>query len=256
MTLRVADRVFAPRAWAVLLTVLLVAAFVALGGWQLGRRDEKQAMIDAFAHGAGSSTVPGDGTMDDLPRFQHVKVAGRYDPARQVLLDNMPSSRTGRPGYRVLTPLVRDGTARLLLVDRGWVPLGATRADLPEVVVPAAARQVGGRLDRLPVPGVRVGDAGVKGDAAWPRVLNFPKRLDLERVLGTPVEERILLLDATEPDGFEREWRPALSVGPERHLGYAIQWFALAVVLLVIFVALSFEHRPSRAGLKASRSPP
>lgn len=256
MTPRLADRVFAPRAWAVLVTTLLCAAFVALGWWQLDRRHDKQAMIDAFARGAATTAVLGNGAVDAMPRYQHVTVAGRYDPARQVLLDNMPSSRTGRPGYRVLTPLVRDGTGHLLLVDRGWVPLGASRADLPRVAVAATARVVVGRLDQLPVPGVRVGEAGVPGDTRWPRVLNFPVRGDLEHALGAPVEPRVLLLDAAEPDGFEREWRPALSVGPERHLGYAIQWFALAVVLLVIFIALSFQQRPDGAAMKASNSPP
>ena len=88
---------------------------------------------------------------------------------------------------------------------------------------------------------MRVGQAGVSGDTAWPRVLNFPRQADLEAVLGAPVEARILLLDPDLPDGYERAWRPALGFGPERHLGYAIQWFAFAVVLLVIFVALSFE---------------
>jgi surfeit locus 1 family protein len=40
-------------------------------------------------------------------------------------------------------------------------------------------------------------------------------------------------------------WRPAVGFGPERHLGYAIQWFALAIALLVIFISLSFKHPPA-----------
>lgn len=245
MRLRVGNRVFAPRAWGALLACALLAAFVALGSWQLGRGREKQAMVDAFARGTGSSVVlSGGASVDALPRYQHVRAEGRFLPDRQVLLDNMPSS-TGKPGFRVLTPFERTDGGRLLLVDRGWVPLGATRAELPAVTVDTATRTVAGRLDELPAPGVRVGEAGVTGDARWPRVLNFPRLEDVERVLGSAVEPRIVLLDGGLPDGYERAWRPALRFGPERHLGYAVQWFALALATLVVFLALSL--RPARA---------
>mgnify|MGYP003492815404 CR=1 FL=1 len=50
------------------------------------------------------------------------------------------------------------------------------------------------------------------------------------------------LLDAGVPDGFERKWRPALGFGPERHLGYAVQWFAFALVAIVMFVALNLKR--------------
>jgi surfeit locus 1 family protein len=219
-----------------------MSVFITLGSWQLGRGREKQAMVDSFERGATSSVVLADAPVDDLPRYQHVAASGHYDPARQILLDNMPSA-TGRPGYRVLTPFMREGSTRLLMVDRGWVPLGPTRADLPPVPVGNAMRIVAGRLDQLPAPGIRVGTAGAPGDSGWPRVLNFPQRSDLEQVLGTTVESRILLLDPALPDGYERVWRPALGFGPERHLGYAIQWFAFAVVLLVIFISLSFKNK-------------
>jgi surfeit locus 1 family protein len=73
-------------------------------------------------------------------------------------------------------------------------------------------------------------------------VLNFPTHAEIESVLGEAVESRILLLDPGRPDGFEREWRPSLGFGPERHLGYAIQWFALALTLVVIFIALSLKR--------------
>ena len=240
MSLSIGSRRFAPKAWAVALTALLVAAFVSLGWWQIGRATEKRAMTESFEHGARTSVALAGAVMEELPRYQHVSAAGQYEPARQILLDNMPSS-TGQPGYRVLTPLRREAAERILLVDRGWVPLGATRQDIPVVEVEAGPRTVAGRLDGLPVPGIRVGNAQAPGETGWPRVLNFPTQADVEAALGQPVESRILLLDASSPDGYQRNWRPSVGFPPERHLGYAIQWFALAVTLIVIFVALSLE---------------
>jgi cytochrome oxidase assembly protein ShyY1 len=242
MSLRFGNREFAPRAWSVLLTVAGVGVFVTLGTWQLGRAHEKQALVESFQRGADTNVALGPGVaFDALPRYQHVQVTGHYEPGRQVLIDNMPS-QSGKPGYRVLTPLRRAEAARLLLVDRGWVPLGESRATLPDVQVAAGNRLVSGRLDGLPAPGVRVGEAGVPGDTHWPRVLNFPRQADLERALGEPVEARILLLDPSQPDGYERAWRPAMQFGPERHYGYAVQWFAFAIVALVIFVSLSLRR--------------
>lgn len=240
MRVRIGNRVFAPRAAAALLAAACVAAFVALGNWQLGRAQEKRALIAAFDAGTRARAALGTGPVDGLPRYQSVAVAGRYDTARQVLLDNMPSS-TGQAGYRVLTPLVRPGSRRLLLVDRGWVPLGSSRAVLPSVQAASGDRTVTGRLDALPVPGLRVGAAAAPGAGGWPRVLNFPRQADLEQVLGQPVESRILLLDAALPDGYERVWRPSLGFPPGRHLGYAMQWFALACVAVVGFIALSLQ---------------
>jgi surfeit locus 1 family protein len=256
MSLRIGRREFAPRAWAVAATLVVVAACVALGGWQLRRGEEKQALVAAFASGTAASVDLQDAVrVDGLPRYQHVRATGTYDTTRQVLIDNMPS-QAGKPGYRVLTPFRRDGSDTLLLVDRGWVPLGTSRSVLPAVSVSPGHRTVSGRLDTLPEPGVRVGEAGVQGDRGWPRVLNFPRQQDVEQVLGERVEARIMLLDPAAPDGFERVWRPAMRFGPERHLGYAIQWFALALTVLVAFVALSLRRRDDAADTKTTESTP
>lgn len=242
MSIRVGNRSFAPRPWAVVVTVVMLAAFVALAGWQVGRSREKQALIDAFNRGESTTAPLTVASVDELPRYQRVSATGRYEPGRQVLLDNMPSS-TGQAGYRVLTPFRRAGGGQLLLVDRGWVPLGLDRSRTPPIDVDGSPRTVHGRLDQLPVPGVRIGPARAPGSAGWPLVLNFPVVADLEAALGEPVETRIVLLDATDPDGYERAWRPALAVPPERHLGYAIQWLALALVLAIAFVATSLQPR-------------
>jgi surfeit locus 1 family protein len=254
MSLRIGRREFAPRAWAVAATLLVVAACVALGGWQLRRGQEKQALVAAFADGTATSIELQDVvTVDGLPRYQRVRATGAYDSTHQVLIDNMPS-QAGKPGYRVLTPFRRDGSDTLLLVDRGWVPLGTSRSVLPAVSVSSGHRAVSGQLDTLPEPGVRVGAAGVPGDRSWPRVLNFPRQQDVEQALGERVESRIVLLDPAAPDGFERAWRPAMRFGPERHLGYAVQWFALALALLVAFVALSLRPRDDAADTKTMDS--
>ncbi len=240
MSLTIGRRSFAPRPWAVVGAAALLAGCVALGLWQVGRAREKRTLLESFERGDTTTVVMSAADVDQLPRYQRVSAVGRYDAAHQVLLDNMPSS-TGLPGYRVLTPLRRTNGGRLLLVDRGWVPLGDSRAQLPDVAVRDGERQVQGRLDRPPVPGIRVGPAQAPGAAGWPRVLNFPTADDLAAALGEPVESRILLLDATEPEGYERVWRPSFGFPAERHLGYAVQWFALALAVLVGFVALSVK---------------
>jgi len=243
MSLRIGNRLFAPPWWGMVLAVLGLAAFVALGSWQLGRAREKQALFDAFMAGS-QDTVDATGLgFDELARYQHVRLRGSYDATRQILLDNMPSV-AGRPGYRVLTPLARADGRGWILVDRGWVPLGTTRADLPDVTVGVREREVSGILDVLPIPGLRVGPAA--GAGGWPRVLLFPTEADVESALGVDVESRIVLLDAGAPDGFERKWRPSLGFGPERHLGYAIQWFAFALVTVVLFVALNLRRVGAR----------
>jgi cytochrome oxidase assembly protein ShyY1 len=241
MSLRIGKRPFAPPIWSVGLTVVGLAVFLSLGYWQLGRAQQKQALLDAFMSGREDTVDATDLRLDALARYQHVRLRGAYDPTRQVLLDNMPSA-TGRPGYRVLTPLRRADGQGWVLVDRGWVPLGATRDDLPDVAVPARERELGGTLDVLPIPGVRVGTAQAPGATGWPRVMLFPTEADVESAFGVEVESRIILLDAGEPDGFERKWRPALGSGPERHLGYAVQWFAFALVTIILFVALNLRR--------------
>jgi len=242
MRLQAGNRVFAPPAWGVALTLIALGVFGSLGNWQLGRAREKQALLAEFEAGSRETIDANGRAFGELARYQHVRIDGSYDPAHQILIDNMPSPRDGRAGYRVLTPLRRADGRGWVLVDRGWVPLGATREDLPDVAVDGGPRHVSGKLDVLPVPGMRAGPAAAPGDGRWPRVLLFPTAADVESALGVAVEPRIVLLDAAAPDGFERIWRPALGFGPERHLGYAIQWFAFALVAAVVFVSLNLRR--------------
>jgi surfeit locus 1 family protein len=82
--------------------------------------------------------------------------------------------------------------------------------------------------------------------AAWPRVLSFPRYEEVLRALDRPLQRRIVLLDAAQPDGYERVWQAHFGFGPERHIGYAAQWFFMAVAVVVIYLMMSFKRDNSR----------
>jgi surfeit locus 1 family protein len=241
VTLRLGNRQFKPALLGTALALAGVALGVRLGMWQIDRALQKTALIAQFEKGAATTVDLDAANGAALPRYQRVHFSGHYDARHQVLLDNMPSQQ-GQAGFRVLTPMELAGGG-WLLVDRGWVPMGATRSELPATDVAETSREIFGRLDDLPEPGVRLSGQAADGlPTTWPQVMNFPRHDDLERVLGRPLQARIVRLDAAQPDGYERAWTPSFGFGPQRHLGYAVQWFALAVAVVVIYLVLSFKR--------------
>jgi surfeit locus 1 family protein len=232
-------RTFRPPWWATLGTLALGGLFLAAGTWQLSRAAEKRAIFAAFDAGASGGTVPlpPPGAELGALRYRAVRLAGRYDAARQVLLD--ARTRDGRAGYEVLTPLRADeGPA--VLVNRGWIPADPDRTRLPDVAVGDAPREVTGLLDRLPRAAMASAAPAADPAAPWPRRLLFPTAAEIGAALGYPVADYQVLLAPAAPDGYDRAWRPAL-LTPQQHLGYAVQWFALAAALVVLYAALNWR---------------
>jgi surfeit locus 1 family protein len=102
-------------------------------------------------------------------------------------------------------------------------------------------REVRGLLDELPQPGIRAGDAGIN-KSTWPQLLNYPKADELKLLYSDQLLSPTILLDADQPDGYARFWSIDLGFIPERHIGYAIQWFGLALTLLIIYVAVNLKR--------------
>jgi surfeit locus 1 family protein len=237
--IKVGNRTFAPRPFTTLLTIALLALLVSLGRWQLHRADEKRALFDSFAAGA-DATRPIDLKTPKLPRYSQVEAAGHYDATRQILIDNMVNAE--RAGYFVITPFALQGGG-WVLVNRGWIPLGPTRADRPAVPVAADPRHIRGRADNLPSAGIHMGVPAAL-TPPFPVVASFPTQPDVATLLKesqwTAAAESILL-DPTEPDGYVRNWAPP-GFPPMRHVGYAVQWFGLALALAVIYVVTNFRR--------------
>jgi surfeit locus 1 family protein len=86
-------------------------------------------------------------------------------------------------------------------------------------------------------------------------VAGFPTRAEIARLLGesswTSATD-LVLLDPREPDGYVRNWTPP-GFPPMRHIGYAVQWFALALTLAVIYIVTN--TRKVGAAARESKSP-
>lgn len=233
MSIKIGSRIFAPNPLMTLLTIALLALLISLGRWQLRRADEKRVLYESFAAGSDATRPIADST-PPLPRYQHLEAAGHYDASRQVLIDNMVESE--QAGYYVITPFELQGGG-WILVNRGWVPVGASRAERPAVPVDGTLRTVRGRADHLPSPGIQLGSRAVL-TPPFPVVASFPRHDEIAALLKESdwaSATDVILLDAGEPDGYVRRWSPP-GFPPMRHIGYAVQWFGLSLALLVIYI--------------------
>lgn len=221
--------------WAVVLAVAGVAIGTTAGLWQVGRAAEKRDLEARFAAGGTAGALQQLVASEAAPQFRYrtVRLTGRYDPDHQLLLDNISYGR--QPGYQVLTPFATAGGT--VLVNRGWVPANGDRRILPDITVGGGIREILGRIEWLPRPGIELDAAAPPQDAPWPRRLLFPTSAQAGAQLGVSLRDYQLLLDAGAPDGYVRDWRPG-GMGADRHVAYAVQWFGLALTVVVIYIVL------------------
>ncbi len=223
-----------------LVVVPVLVMLLGLGAWQLSRAEEKAAILAVHRERSESPAGPIDPSWQtpEQLRFRRVELMGQYVPERQFLLDNQ--IRSGRVGYEVITPMRIHGREALVLVNRGWVPQGGTRAELPDVTVSEGSRRITGVLYMPFGEGLRLGGMD-EAQLSWPRVIQYVDVGLIETRLMHAVAPFTVRLDPAEPDGYVRDWA-VVAVSPERHLAYAIQWFGLALVLAIGFVAVNLKR--------------
>lgn len=242
--LRLGKFVFQPALIPSLVTLFFLALLLSLGFWQLGRAKQKDVLQQRFTTQLTApyrevSQVPLD---DPVSRYRKVVLQGRYDAEHQILLDNQVHQ--GTAGYHVFTPLRRVGETSAILINRGWVPLGASRQQLPVVSVNESNRVVRGRVSQPANPGLRLDGAPPLPNDAWPRVVQYLDYDQIAEQLGYPLEPAIILLDPDMEEGYRRAWRPTFGgLGPARHRGYAVQWFSLAAALIIIYGVVNTRRR-------------
>jgi cytochrome oxidase assembly protein ShyY1 len=240
--------------WA-LPAALACAAFASLGAWQLQRGAWKERLLAGWSAALAESprdyadvvagrdalprredlATPGESAALPLP----VRISGRWDPATTVLLDNQRVD--GTLGVMVFTRFLPTAGATPLLVNRGWQPLPPDRTP-PRVPAPADDVVVlRGLLVAPPAGGLKLGSLDWQPGAPPPLMASFD--LAALRAASGALFGGVLQLDPAAPDGFTRRWQPLPNtLPPEKHRGYAVQWFGLATAVAVIYLLLAFRR--------------
>lgn len=225
---------FRPGLLPTLVVLGLLPVLLWLGTWQLQRADEKRALLASYEARRGAEPVsPGqlEGLRD--PAYVRVRLHGRFDERHTLLLDNR--LRNGQAGVECCNPsTTRPAASGCWSTAAGSHGLtdAAAGAGNPDRVLLLDA------LTYLPPPGgLHLADAPAGG---WPRLvtqLDIPALWQAFGRAGLPWEIRLEPGDAS----FDTDW-PLVSMPPERHTGYAVQWFALATALLALYLYLGVRR--------------
>ena len=226
--------------------VLMLSLLVSAGFWQLHRAEEKRAILLEQAYRADKKIIaiaPDLLGAAELERLRHRRatLTGHYRNDRQYLLDNRTHAHAA--GYHVLTPFRLQGSDVHVLVNRGWVPVGADRRRLPDLTVTEQSLSQEGTIVAPPAAGLLLGASGYE-QSSWPRVV---ERVDMSRIqaqLGSPLLPFVLRLSPDSDYGFVRDWQVSTGLTPERHVAYAVQWFALATALVALCLWVAVKRSP------------
>jgi len=203
---------FRPPWWGAALAAAGCAAGILLGNWQTDRAAQKRAAAAAVVR---------------------VQLRGEFDAAHTVYLDN--KLRRGQAGYEIVQAL-RLADGRRVLVNRGWIAAGASRDQLPEVRTPAAA---------VAVQGVRLAHFAQAfappGAAPQGRVWQNVTVQTFSAWSGLGLEPWVLEQHSALDDGLVRDW-PQAGAGVEMHESYALQWYTLAALCVLLFVVLNVKR--------------
>ena len=234
-----------------LFTLLLFPAMLWLGFWQLEREQEKRDLQRRYDARAAAAPLP----LEQLAaradpsllsagaglQYLAVSLRGRFDNERLFLLDNRV--RRGRAGFEVIAPFYRtDGG--IVLVNRGWVAQGSSRQEPPAVPAVRGEVEISGQVYVPPGEAFRLGgDAPFSG---WPRIIQAIDAVVMLRELGADPDTAFpytVRLGEGEAGALVRDW-PVVNLGPERHRGYAVQWFSMAAVLLLLYLYAGIKSPP------------
>lgn len=233
-------RYIRPQLIPTLAMLLGVALFVHLGLWQAGKGERRAAELaqhaDRARHGALQiqAELVSPEQVQDFP----VAVRGVYEPEHQFFVDNRQEA--GKPGVHVITPLRIAGSLTRVLVNRGWVGWGQSRAELPRVDVPAGEVLVNGLAS---IPSTKKFFLMPEHAEQNPHLWSRPDLQRYAQTTGHVIQGFVILQNQDDaPDRLIRHWPP-----PEdrvaMHESYSMQWFSMALGLLVFWLVASVRKR-------------
>jgi surfeit locus 1 family protein len=213
-------------------SALTMAVTASLGLWQLDRAGQKLALqaqiTDRSRLSAWGNAELLQATDPKSGVHRPVDLVGEWVPNASVFLDNRQMN--ARVGFFLVTPLRLQGSERVVLVQRGWVPRDFTdRTRVPAIPTPAGTVRLQGRLAPSPGKLYELGEAG-----AGPIRQNIDLAAFARETGLSPLDVSVLQ-SGDASDGLLREW-PQVALDVSKHHGYAFQWFALCALAGILYI--------------------
>ena len=229
--------------WLLILFLIMQTVLNELGFWQLNRAKEKQIRLHQIEQG-GKQTLHDLSLIEakDLEQFQQVELLLETQSDVGIFVDNKTHQKA--PGYHLLT-LAKDKVSnKLVLVNRGWIFGGGDRNVLPSIDRTSFDWQVKGRLYPITeAPSTALaGKTEFKSDGIRIPFVSTETLKDLEKEFNLSIEPYLIRLDKENKSALEVDWQWT-NMPVEKHLAYAIQWFGLALALLIISIIVAVKRK-------------
>lgn len=238
--MRIGKYQFKPRLIPSIAVLILLPVLIKLGFWQLARANQKRVIIAQL--NAKMALPP---RLIDHPlanseglQFQHLQVRGSFLTKYQIFIDN--KIHQDRVGYDVVTPMRVASSRQYILVDRGWVPRGESRAVLPKIDTPQQEVSIVG-IVKYHTRDVASFGVGNRSNSGWPAIVRWVDIKAITKETKLDFLPFMLLLDPKSHYGYVREWK-FINMPPAKHISYAVQWFAMAIALLVIYLVVNLKR--------------
>jgi len=206
-----------------------LALLLFLGAWQANRGLQKKALENTLAHRNPQYTEISrkPETWETLDQ-QLVTLNGQWRLDKSLLMDNRVHK--SRLGYEIYTPFELKQDGAIVLVNRGWLSVEQSRRAENFIYQGLGESTVSGHL-YFPEPGFTLGEATTARNS-WPKVIQYFDQSQLSEALGEKISPAVLVLDREDPMSLTPIWKP-YAMNAHRHFGYAVQWWGLALTLLV-----------------------
>ena len=225
----------------ILPSILITATFaflVSLGFWQLERADDKRS-IEASIKQANTGSVELIKKEEGLQskEYYEVRLQGKYLSDKQFIYDNQIVDQVS--GYYVLTPYALEGQSKAILINRGFIPWNGRRDKLADIVIGQETREIKVQISK-PIKRMELkpSEVGIQ----FPALIQSIDLQDMADRVKVDFSSVIGLLDASASNGFIRKWEPYTG-SIEKHIGYAVQWFLMALVLAIIGIRIAIKQR-------------
>ena len=220
------------------LIIATLALLITLGFWQLDRADEKRAIEDQVANAnANIAELITDVDLLSEKEYYHVHLQGSYVGDKQFIYDNQIVDQIS--GYYVLTPFVLKGDSRAILINRGFIPWNGRRDQIADIDIGAKIAEVKVQISK-PVKRMELKASEITQD--FPVLVQALDVDEMSAIASLDFANIVGLLGPESENGFVRKWDPYTG-SIERHIGYAIQWFLMALVLSIIGALLALKQQ-------------